>query len=91
MKKPPETRRQVMKFVHVPRLRVRMDFTLDFDRPVSILTARETARKILDHMQVTVDGHEPPDELAEVTFRCPELKRSVKIASAPRITESEKP
>jgi len=79
MRKPEPTKRQTMRFITTPRLRVRMEFTLDFDRPISVLKAREAARKILDHLEVNVNGYEPPEELGEVSLRCSELKRVVKI------------
>jgi hypothetical protein len=79
MNKPRQTKRQVMKFVQIPRLKVRMEFVLDFDRTVSMLTARETARKLLDHMQIVVDGYEPPEELGEITLRTSELKRVIRV------------
>lgn len=79
MDKPRPTKRQVMKFVQVPRLRVRVELVLDFDRTVSALKARETARKLLDHMEVVVTGYEPPEELGDANLRIAEMKRSVRI------------
>lgn len=68
-----------MRFTTVPQLRTRMELVLDFDRPVSLLTARETARKLLDHMEIAINGFEPPEELGEATLRSAELKRSVRF------------
>ena len=85
MKKAPPTKRELMRFTTVPRLNARMEFVLDFDRPVSVLKARETMRKLLDHMQIQVDGYDAPEELGEATLRSSEMKRSIHIKIRPPI------
>ncbi|MDR3691006.1 MAG: hypothetical protein P4L46_16625 [Fimbriimonas sp.] len=79
MRKPPLTNREKMKFVTTSQQRVRMELVLDFDRPISVLQARESARKLIDHLTIQVEGFEAPVELGEVTLRSAELKRAIKI------------
>ena len=60
--------------------KTRFELVLDFDRPVSILKARETARKLVDHLKVSVDGFEAPTELGEASLRSAELKRVIRLS-----------
>jgi len=68
-----------MRVIMKSQSRTRLELVLDFDRPVSMLRAQEAARKLLDHMQISVEGYEAPEELGEITLRSGELKRSIRI------------
>jgi len=83
MRKPPLTNRQKMKFIMTSQQRVRMELILNFDRPISVLKAREAARKLIDHLDIEVKGFESPPELGEATLRSAELKRVIRIDVEP--------
>lgn len=80
MRKAPLTNLQKMKVIQTPQQRVRMELILNFDRPVSVLRARETARKLIDHLEIKTQGFKAPEELGEATLRCSELRRAIRIA-----------
>lgn len=78
MRKPEPTKRQIERFVTVSQLKLRFEFVLEFDRPVSVAKARETARHLLDALDAT--SHcEVPEEFAQATLKCADLKRLVRI------------
>jgi hypothetical protein len=79
MRRPEPTKREVQRFIKKSQFRFRMELVLDYDRPVSVLEGREMARKLLDRLQPGLDGLERPDELAEASLRCAELKRLLKL------------
>lgn len=53
-------------------------YCVEFTTPVTIQEGREWARKILDALEMQAAVGAPP-ELDEVTFKCSELRRIVKI------------
>src|SRR6185437_1847250 len=79
MKKPPPTKRQVQRFIMTSRQKTRMELVLDFDRPVSVLVAREAVRKIIDHLDLVIQDIDLPEELGEASLKCAEMKRVVQI------------
>jgi|GEM_PF-5964101 len=80
----PPTKREKSKFIAVPQLRVRMELVLDFDRPISLLKAREAARRLMDNMEITAVGFESPEEFAQATLRSGEFRRVMQIATPER-------
>ncbi|MCW5941292.1 MAG: hypothetical protein KIS66_03615 [Fimbriimonadaceae bacterium] len=79
MKKPPATRRQTERFVKISDLRFPMELRLVFARPVSIAEARQTARRLLERVQIEAEGFLAPDELETATARCASLQRSAAL------------
>lgn len=73
------TKRQVERFVTASKFRYRVELVLDFDRPISVAKGREAARRALDALQASC-CFEAPDTLGEISLKCPELKRIVKIS-----------
>lgn len=71
-------------FLAFPRHRFHLELTLDFTRPVSVTRARETARKVLDAMNVQLEDFEPPEPLDDASLKCAELRRLIKLSLADR-------
>jgi hypothetical protein len=57
----------------------RMEFALDFAHPVTYQQGRELARKVLDSLNLQATPLEAPAELDEVTLKCAELRRLLRI------------
>jgi hypothetical protein len=79
MQKPEPTRRQKERYLKASRFVYKVEFTLDFTHPVTIQQGREWARKVLDALNLEAKGLETPVELDEVSLKCSELRRLLRV------------
>lgn len=81
MRRPDPTPRQKQRFITASQFRFRMEFVLEFDRPISVIRGREAARKVLDGLALAAPNADLPEEFAEANLRCSDLRRVLRITT----------
>lgn len=80
--KPDPSKRDKMRFIQSARVSYRMEFAIEFTRPVSLLEGQELGRRLLDSLQVSAKAA-LPETFDEAVLKCPELRRLIRIHVEP--------